>query len=74
MLQPFMFPAPSTVHIKHFKSFNVIRNSTWQIIMDSVPGKQKPHTIHHTINPLIALMSFTKNLFVWRNFFKVSAK
>jgi len=58
MLQPLVFPAPSTIHIKQVKSFNAIRNGTWQIITGSVPHNQKPHTIYHTINTLIKLDVF----------------
>jgi len=58
MLQPLVFPAPSIIHIKQVKSFNAIRNGTWQIITGSVPHNQKPHTIYHTIHPLIKLDVF----------------
>jgi len=64
MLQPLVFPAPSIIHIKQVKSFNAIRNGTWQIITGSVPHNQKPHTIYHTIKPLIKLDVFHQK-FAW---------
>jgi len=53
MLKPLVLPAHNCAYLMHQKFSRNVKNGTGQVITNSVPGKQNPHTIYHTTSFLI---------------------